>query len=101
MDNNIIIDQLTPDEALSILRQLAEEDTDLERKIEQIARRRLTDINAEEIAHHVYFDLDALAVEDVWERAGDPDEYIEPGEAAWERSEERRVGKECRSRWSP
>ena len=88
MDNNIIIDQLTPDEALSILRQLAEEDTDLERKIEQIARRRLTDINAEEIAHHVYFDLDALAVEDVWERAGDPDEYIEPGEAAWEMFEE-------------
>ena len=31
---------------------------------------------------------------------------VEPGEAEWtldvlERSEERRVGKECRSRWSP
>ena len=25
----------------------------------------------------------------------------EIGKAPWERSEERRVGKECRSRWSP
>ena len=24
-----------------------------------------------------------------------------PGASAWQRSEERRVGKECRSRWSP
>ena len=28
-------------------------------------------------------------------------DYVEPGVTTEERSEERRVGKECRSRWSP
>ena len=32
----------------------------------------------------------------VWERA-----YVGTGVTAYDRSEERRVGKECRSRWSP
>src|ERR1041385_1957258 len=31
----------------------------------------------------------------------DPDDTVEPGHVVPDRSEERRVGKECRSRWSP
>jgi|GEM_PF-1247953 hypothetical protein len=84
MTDNGIIDYLSPDEELSILRQLVQEDHSIGRKIDRIARKGLADVDVKEIAHQVYFDLDALAVEDVWERAGDPNEYIEPGEAAWE-----------------
>src|SRR5688572_26934955 len=39
-----------------------------------------------------------------WKRRIDPQHYLDPkkrGEAMQMRSEERRVGKECRSRWSP
>lgn len=88
MDHSIIIDHLTPDEALNILRQLAQEDADLARRIEQIARKRLMGVDIEDIANRVYSDLDALAVEEVWERAENADEYVEPGEAAWEMFEE-------------
>jgi len=88
MTNNTIIDHLTPDKALGILRQLAQEDAALEQRIEQIASKHLTGIDAEEIAHQVYFDLDSLAVEEVWERAENANEYVEPGEAAWEMFEE-------------
>ena len=34
-------------------------------------------------------------------RNGDPDSLLQELEKYYERSEERRVGKECRSRWSP
>lgn len=82
--NNNIIDHLSPDEALAILKHLAEEDADLARRIEQLGRKRLTGVDVEDIADQVYSDLNALPVEEVWERAQSFDEYIEPGEAAWE-----------------
>lgn len=88
MTNNIIINHLTPDEALAILKHLAEEDADLARRIEQIGRKRLTGVDVEDIADQVHSDLDALPVEEVWDRAERSDEYLEPGEAAWEMFEE-------------
>jgi len=89
MTNDAIIDHLSPDEALAILKHLAKEDADLARRIEQIGRKRLTGVDVEDIAEQVYSDLDTLPVEDVWERAGSSyGEYIEPGEAAWEMFEE-------------
>jgi hypothetical protein len=89
MMNNRIINHLTPDEALAILKHLAKGDADLAQRIEQIGRKRLTGVDIEDIADQVYSDLDALPVEEVWERAESSyGEYIEPGEAAWEMFEE-------------
>ena len=42
-----------------------------------------------------------ITEEDISELARNELSYAEPGERVFVRSEERRVGKECRSRWSP
>jgi len=43
--NDKIIDHLSPDEALAILKHLAGKDADLARRIEQIGRKRLTGVD--------------------------------------------------------
>jgi len=61
----VIIDRLSPDEALEILKALICEDKNLVGKIEQIANELLSDVDIEEIASVVYLELDSIAVEEL------------------------------------
>jgi hypothetical protein len=84
-----ILDHLSPTDALSILRTLADRDEALARRIAEIATGHLGDIDSEEVAAELYAELDALEVEEVWDRAGETRYgYVEPGEAADQMIEE-------------
>lgn len=88
-DPHEIIDQLSPTDALSILRTLAAGDEQLARRIAEIATAHLSEVDPEEVAFVLYEELDALEVEEVWDRAGPTRHgYVDPGEAAYGMVEE-------------
>ena len=69
-DPREIIDHLAPIDALSILRTLADSDEGLAARIAGIATAHLSEVDPEEVADILYDELDALEVEEVWDRAG-------------------------------
>lgn len=82
-DAHKLIDNLSPDDALSILKSLAADDPPLATRIAEMALKRRTDVDPEEVAAELYDALEALEVEELWDRAGETrDGYVEPGEAA-------------------
>ena len=86
-----IIDQISPEEALDILKILAREDPKIATKIEQIFQESLadTDLDIDEIAESVCGDLELLEVEEVWDNAGSTRYgYVDPNELAWSMLEE-------------
>jgi len=88
-DPHEIIDHLSPTDALTILRTLAARDEQLARRIAEIATAHLSEVDPEEVAAVLYDELDALEVEEVWDRAGPKRHgYVDPGEAADQMVEE-------------
>ena len=84
-DVHQIIDQLAPAGANSILHALATSDEMLAGRIAEMALARFDRINVEEVSADLYDELDALEVEEVWERAGRKRHgYVETGEAAYQ-----------------
>jgi len=84
-----IIDHLSPNDALAILRILVHEDDRLGARIAEVATSYLSNVDPEEIALDLYAELDALNVEEVWDRAGASRHgYIEPQEVASEMIEQ-------------
>ncbi len=84
-----ILDKINADDAFAILKILAKEDTNIARRIEQIAVDYLGGVDIEDIASQVYFDLDSLAVEDVWDQSGSTRYgYVDPTDMAWQMFEE-------------
>ena len=65
-----ILATITPDDAFAILKSLAKEDKNIKKRIEQLAIEYLEDVDVEEIADAVYFDLDLIEVEELWDRSG-------------------------------
>ena len=81
--------KISTNDAFSILKILAKEDTSIARRIEQIARDYLSGVDIEAIASEVYFDLDNIENEEVWDRSGRTRHgYVDPTEMAWEMFEE-------------
>jgi len=84
-----LLDKISPDEALKILKLLAETDKRIENKIFSIAENIITDIDIEDICDDVFWSLDAIDVHDLWNRSGSNiDGYISPVEMAFEMVEE-------------
>lgn len=84
-----IFDEISAEDALAILRLLAKEDSKIAKRIEQIAIEYLKGVDIEDIASQVYFDLDCIEVEEVWERSGRKrNGYVEPTEMAYQMFEE-------------
>ncbi len=78
-----ILQHLSGSDALAILEILARADTKLAARIAEIATAHLREIDMEEVAAALYDELDALEVEEVWDRAGNTRHgYVEPVEAA-------------------
>lgn len=80
-----ILDRISADDALVILTRLAQEDTSLLKRIERAALEFFKEVSVEEIADGVFWELDTLEVEDVWDNSG-PTRYgyVDSGEKAWE-----------------
>ena len=88
-DPQKIIDALSPEDALIILRQLARQDENLAAEIAALAVNRLSDVDIDGIADALRFELEGLTPEDVWERAGETRYgYVETNEAAYQIIEE-------------
>ena len=88
-DPYTIIDHLSPGDALAILKILACEDDRLAIRIAELATSYLSDVDAEDVADTLYVELDALKVEEVWDRSGKTRHgYIETQEAASEMIEQ-------------
>ena len=84
-----IINQLSPQDALVVLKALADSDASLARRIAEIAIEHLSEVDPQDVAEEVYFSLDFLQVEDVWERSGSTRYgYVEPYEVVDEMLED-------------
>ena len=84
-----IINALSPEDALHILKKLASEDDALAVRIADMANTLLSQVDFEEIAENLLFELEALEVEAVWDRAGRTRHgYVEPNDAAYSMVEE-------------
>lgn len=80
-----IIAQISEKEAYIILKKLADEDDDIKGRIEEIALDYLSDVDVSEISGQVFFELESIQVEELWNRSGKKRYgYVEPGEEAWE-----------------
>ena len=88
-DPHEIIGHLSPNAALTILKTLAHDDKHLAARITEIATAHLSEVDPEEVAAVLYHELDALEVEEVWDRAGPKRHgYVDPSEAADQMIEE-------------
>ena len=85
LDLDAILQALRGDDALVILRRLADRDPEWARVIETMAKDLLSAVDAGDVAAEVLAELESLSVEDVWDRAGPRrDGYSDPGEVAAE-----------------
>ena len=88
-DNKKTLDAINPSEALQILKMLGQEDTNIKKRIEEIFLNQVQEIEVSEISDEVFFDLDFLDVEELWDRSGpNRDGYTDPTDAASEMIEE-------------
>ena len=85
LDLDTILQALRGDDALVILRRLADRDPEWARVIETMAKDLLSAVDAGDVAADVLAELESLSVEDVWDRAGPRHGgYSDPGEVAAE-----------------
>lgn len=80
-----IIGEISEKEAYIILKKLADEDDNTKGRIEEIALDYLSDVDVGEISGRVFFELESIQVEELWNRSGKKRHgYVEPDEMAWE-----------------
>lgn len=84
-----VIEQLTLVEAVAILKALAASDEQLANRIAELGLAYLDPVDTGAVAAGLYEDLEALEVEDVWNRSGKTRYgYVETSEAAYQMIEE-------------
>lgn len=84
-----LIDKISPGEALMIIQQLAKTDKNIKKKIEEIAEGIVRDVDFENICDDVLSVLNAIYVEDLWDRSGATQYgYVTPEDMAIEMVEE-------------
>lgn len=84
-----VLESITGNDALAILKVLAERDENLAQEIDAVAKELLSHVEIDEVAANVQMELEFLRIEEVWDRSGATcDGYVDPGEAAWEMLEE-------------
>ena len=81
-----LLEQISGEEALKILRLLSAQDQDIENRIEELAENILKDVDLEEVSEEVFFALDNIDVQDLWDQSGarSDGEYISTEEMAYE-----------------
>jgi hypothetical protein len=69
-----IMDEISAEQALIILKRLADKDSNIAQQIQAEAEQLLRDVDLEEICEEVCFVLEGLDVEELWDRSG-PNRY--------------------------
>ena len=84
-----ILAQLTPEQALEVVRRLYKRDKEIRQAITEEARSVLEAVDFVKTAEEVFFMLDSIDVQELWDRSGaGRDGYSSPGEEAVEMMEE-------------
>jgi hypothetical protein len=65
-----LLEQISGEEALKILRLLSAQDQDIENRIEELTENILKNVDLEEVSEEVFFDLDNIDVHDLWDQSG-------------------------------
>ncbi|MDI6917530.1 MAG: hypothetical protein QMC80_07010 [Thermoplasmatales archaeon] len=87
--NKNVFDKINANDAFAILETLANEDAKIAKRIKEIAMEYLRRVDIEDIASQIYFDLNNIEVEDVWDQSGSTRYgYVDPTDKAWEMFEE-------------
>ncbi|KAF5412214.1 MAG: hypothetical protein C5S43_02240 [Candidatus Methanocomedens sp.] len=87
--NKQVLYNLISEHAHGILIRLADEDAKISKRIEELALEYLTDVDPDGIAEDIFYDLNILDVEDVWNNSGSTRYgYVDPNELAFEMFEE-------------
>ncbi|MBI3372869.1 MAG: hypothetical protein HY017_14080 [Betaproteobacteria bacterium] len=85
----VALESISGADALAILKILAARDENLAQAIDAVAKQLFSRVEMDEVAANVQMELEALDVEEIWDRAGaNRDGYVDPGEAALEMLEE-------------
>ena len=80
-----ILEALSPEEALFVLRKLVASDSRIRKKAEEIALELLGDVDVDAVAEEVLWELESIPVEEVWDGSGRTrDGYVDPGDCAWQ-----------------
>ena len=75
---------ISPDEALEVLQELTK-DPRIRKRAQALALAMVGDVDPDAVAEEVFYELDSIAVEDVWDNSGSTrDGYVDSGEYAWE-----------------
>lgn len=84
-----ILNDISSKYAYEILTRLANEDANISERIKELALEYLVEVDPDDIAENVFYDLDHLQVEDVWDNSGGTRHgYVDPNELASEMFEE-------------
>ena len=84
-----IFNKISPDEALTILRQISKTDNVLKKKIIELAKELYSNIDVDGICADVFYALDGIDVHELWDRAGPKrDGYSSPEDMSVEMFEE-------------
>jgi hypothetical protein len=84
-----ILQNLTEEQETEVIKRLYARGGDIRQALLEEAQNVLEDIDLEEIADGVFFSLDLLQVETLWDSSGPTrDGYVDPGELAYELIEE-------------
>ncbi len=87
--NKQVLDKVGTEHANEILQRLADEDAKISKRIQELALEYLTDVDPDGISEDIFYDLDILDVEDVWNNSGSTRYgYVDPYELAFEMFEE-------------
>ena len=87
--NKQVLDKVGTEHANEILQRLADEDAKISKRIQELALEYLTDVDPDGISEDIFYDLNILDVEDVWNNSGSTRYgYVDPNELAFEMFEE-------------
>ena len=83
------LQSLNSEEASQVLKTLLDDNPELMKKAYDIAKKAVGDVDADTIMDEVYYELDALEVEDLYSHSGKTRYgYVDPHDKAWEMFEE-------------
>lgn len=84
-----LLNEISGEEALVVLRALAQQDRRLAETIEQLIDDIISEVKAEDIAQEVFCSLEQIEVQELWDRSGSTRYgYMDPDEMAWTMFEE-------------
>jgi len=80
-----VLGALSPGQAQFVLNELVSSESRIRKKAEEIALELLGDVDVDDVAQDLLWELESIPVEQVWDNSGATREgYVDPGDCAWQ-----------------